>query len=162
RLLDLLEAGDDLERSYDAVLRAARALPREMTLWDRAEQIARKAGRGEPLADVFGEILGAEIDKDLALELGQRAVAFHEEWFEDGGRVVRTLERILEIEPDDLWAFDRLKLILDAQERWEDLFALYDRAASRADRERRIELLEEAAQIAKDFANHSARAIGYL
>ena len=45
---------------------------------------------------------------------------------------------------------------------WDDLFALYDRAAASSDKERRLELLEEAAQIAKDFANHSTRAIGYL
>src|SRR6185295_16303559 len=92
----------------------------------------------------------------------QRAVAFYEEWYEDGSRVVGILERLLEIDPEDTWAFDRLKLIFDAKERWDDLFALYDRAAAGADKSRRLELLEEAAQIAKDFANHAQRAIGYF
>lgn len=162
RMLDLLaELGRDEEAS-ETVLRAARELPLEPSLWDRAEEIARQLSKPEPLAALYVEALRADLPKDQAIELGQRAVAFYEEWFEDGSRVVQILERLLEIEPDDLWAFDRIKLIFDAQERWDDLFALYDRAAARADRERRMELLEEAAQIAKDFANHSARAIQYF
>src|SRR5690606_7241760 len=102
------------------------------------------------------------LTKADAIELGQRAVAFYEEWYEDSDRVVRVLERLLEIEPEDTWAFDRLKLIFDAQERWDDLFSLYDRAASSAPIDRKVELLEEAAQIAKDFANHASRAIRYF
>ena len=54
---------------------------------------------------------------EIFVENMPRAVAFYEEWFEDGGRVVGILERLLEIQPDDTWAFDRLKLIFDAQER---------------------------------------------
>ncbi|HEY8076262.1 MAG TPA: tetratricopeptide repeat protein, partial [Labilithrix sp.] len=162
RLLDLLQEAEKTPRAYDVALRAARAMPEEPNVWDRAEAIARLAHDGEPLADAYREVLERDLPKEQAIELGQRAVAFYEEWFEDGGRVVGILERLLTIEPQDTWAFDRLKLIFDAQERWDDLFRLYDRAAAAADKERRMELLEEAAQIAKDFANHSARAIGYL
>ncbi len=162
RLLDIHDEQSDVEKAHEVALRAARALPSEPSVWDRAEQIARQAGSGEALANVYDTVLRQDLDKALATELGQRAVAYYEEWFEDGGRVVGILERLLEIEPEDTWAFDRLKLIFDAQERWDELFTLYDRAAKSADRDRKMELLEEAAQIAKDFANHSSRAIGYL
>ena len=148
--------------AYEVVVRAAKELPRHAVLWDRAETLARQLSQPDPVAALYEEVLRQDLPKSEAIELGQRAVAFYEEWFEDGVRVVGILERLLEIEPDDTWAFDRLKLIFDAQERWDDLFALYDRAAASADKERRLELLEEAAQIAKDFANHSKRAIGYL
>lgn len=148
--------------AYDVALRAVRDIPGEPALWDRAENVARQLSSPEPLADTYEEVLRRELPPDQGLELGQRAVAFYEEWYEDNERVVRVLERLLDIEPTDGWAFDRLKLIFDAAERWEDLFKLYDRAAKNADRARKIELFEEAAQIAKDFANHSARAIGYL
>lgn len=162
RLFDLLaELGRD-EESFQVVLAAARELPQHPTLWDRAENTARQLSTPDPLAQLYHDVLQTNLPKEEAVELGQRAVAFYEEWFEDGIRVVGILERLLEIEPTDTWAFDRLKLIFDAQERWDDLFALYDRAARDSERERRIELLEEAAQIAKDFANHSKRAIGYL
>lgn len=162
RLLDILtELGEHTE-AFEVVLRAAKELPRHASLWDRAENIARQLTTPDPLAALYEDVLRHDLSQDEAVELGQRAVAFYEEWFEDGSRVVGILERLLEIQPDDTWAFDRLKLIFDAQERWDDLFALYDRAAASSDKERRLELLEEAAQIAKDFANHSKRAIGYL
>jgi tetratricopeptide (TPR) repeat protein len=162
RLLDILdELGKPID-AYEVVVGAAKELPQHATLWDRAENIARQLSQPDPVAALYEEVLRGNLAKADAIELGQRAVAFYEEWYEDGGRVVGILERLLEIEPDDTWAFDRLKLIFDAQERWDDLFALYDRAAASADKERRLELLEEAAQIAKDFANHSKRAIGYL
>jgi tetratricopeptide (TPR) repeat protein len=186
RYLDTLaELGEDpqwVTAAYGTALRAVKDLPIEQTLWDRAEQIARQVGAAEPLADTYEEVLRAaaartvagpetepvggaragHLNRAEAIELGQRAVAFYEEWYEDSDRVVRVLERLLEIDPEDTWAFDRLKLIFDAHERWDDLFSLYDRAAATADKDRKVELLEEAAQIAKDFANHSARAIRYF
>jgi tetratricopeptide (TPR) repeat protein len=162
RLLGLLAEVDKGAEAYETVVRAAKELPRHAVLWDRAETIARQLSQPDLVAALYEEVLGQDLPKGEAIELGQRAVAFYEEWFEDGSRVVGILQRLLEIEPDDTWAFDRLKLIFDAQERWDDLFALYDRAAASADKHRRLELLEEAAQIAKDFANHSKRAIGYL
>ena len=171
RLLDILtdasagapELAKNSEQAFEVVVRGAKELPREASLWDRAETIARQLSQPDPVAALYEEVLRRpDLPKAEAIELGQRAVAFYEEWFEDSLRVVGILERLLEIEPDDTWAFDRLKLIFDAQERWDDLFGLYDRAAASADKARRLELLEEAAQIAKDFANHSKRAIGYL
>jgi len=156
---------EDLGRhaeAYEVALDACRELPKNPAFWDRAESLAQKLSSPEPLAKLYEQVLGGDLPKEEAIELGQRAVAFHEEWFEDTNRIVKILQRVLEIDPDDTWAFDRLKLIFDAEERWDDLFALYDRAAQSTDRERRIEVLEEAAQVAKDFANHSKRAIGYF
>ncbi|HSO35159.1 MAG TPA: tetratricopeptide repeat protein, partial [Labilithrix sp.] len=162
RLLDILGDLGRQDEAFAVVLRAARELPHHAALWDRAESLARTLSTPDLLAALYEQVLREDLPQGEAIELGQRAVAFYEEWFEDGSRVVGILERLLEIQPDDTWAFDRLKLIFDAQERWDDLFALYDRAAASSDKERRLELLEEAAQIAKDFANHSTRAIGYL
>ncbi|MBX3213392.1 MAG: tetratricopeptide repeat protein [Labilithrix sp.] len=190
RYLDTLAELERPDAAYAVALRGVRALPAEPALWDRAEQIARQLSSAEPLADTYEAVLRLEVagahgaslaelarvaneppsddlqhtrlEKADAIELGQRAVAFYEEWYEDSARVVRVLERLLEIEPEDTWAFDRLKLIFDSKERWDELFALYDRAAAAADKDRKFELLEEAAQIAKDFANHAQRAIRYF
>ncbi|MCL2779080.1 MAG: tetratricopeptide repeat protein [Polyangiaceae bacterium] len=151
--------------AYEVVLAACRESPSQPALWDRAEAIAQELSLPEPLAELYTRVLTTDttdLPKDKAIDLGQRAVAFHEEWFDDDDRIIGLLERLVEIDPENEWAFDRLKLIFDSQEHWDDLFALYDRAAHSAPRQRRITVLEEAAQVAKDFADHPKRAIGYF
>ncbi len=99
---------------------------------------------------------------DAVTLLGERGVAFQEEWFEDAEGVVRILERVLEVDPHADWAFNRLKMIFDSGERWAELFALYDRTILLVDDAQKATLYEDAAQIAKDFANDSDRAVSYL
>ena len=162
RLIDLRQQRGELDEALGTIVRAAAELPTVQALWDRAESLARSIARPDEVAALYASVLASPVAREDALAIGQRAVAFYEEWFEDSERVVRILERVLEIDPGEPWAFDRLKLIFDAAERWDDLFALYDRAIAAASGARRIELLEDAAQVAKDFASQSERAIGYL
>ncbi len=159
QLLDLVESQDE---AYGVLLRALAELPTELAWWDRAEQLARALDRPQDLSDLYQAAMGKPIAVEDAIELGQRAVAFHEEWFDDAAAVVRILERMVDIDPAG-WAFDRLKLLYDSQERWDELFTLYDRVlGGELEETRRTELLEDAAQIAKDFAKNAERAIGYL
>jgi tetratricopeptide (TPR) repeat protein len=162
RLADLQREQSGPEKALATVVRAARELPDVPALWDRAEELARTLSRADEVAALYEEVLGRALNREQALAIGERAVPFYEEWFEDSGRVVRILERVLEIDPTADWAFDRLKLLLDSAERWDDLFALYDRALEAADKRKRIALLEDAAQTAKDFADRPDRAIDYL
>ncbi len=161
---DLLEckSGDD-ELVLDIALRGAQERPTDESLWDAAERAARRLNRPAPVADVYAAVLDAELDADAAEELGRRMVEFHEEWFDDQERVIGLLRRVLALAPGASWAFDRLKLAFNAAGRWPDLFQLYDEALERGgDPSASIEILREAAMAAKDFANDSERAIGYL
>ena len=162
RLLELHRNQGNLDLALHTALAGAGELPSEESLWDDAESLAREIGRPAEVAELYHHALAQPLARDAVLALGQRAVAFHEEWFEDAAGVVRILDRVLEIDPLASWAFDRLKLLFDATERWSELFLLFDRALASAGPGRRVELLEDAAQIAKDFANDSDRAIGYL
>ncbi|WP_394823719.1 tetratricopeptide repeat protein [Pendulispora albinea] len=162
RLIASHDAQGRKDAAFLTTLRAAEEFPLEASFWDRAEDLAREMQNPGSLADLYYRVLGGVLSPDGALEIGQRAVAFHEEWFDDPSRVIALLERVLTIDPTAAWAFDRLKLLFDSREQWDDLFALYDRAIETAARDRQVELLEDAAQIAKDFANHSDRAILYL
>jgi tetratricopeptide (TPR) repeat protein len=162
RLSDLERERGDLPAAMATALRAAGEMPDVAALWDRAEGLARALSRPEEMAALYEEVLARALTRDQTLRIGERAVQFYEEWFEDPARVVRVLERVLQLDPTADWAFDRLKLLLDAAERWDDLFALYDRALESADDPQRARLLEDAAQTAKDFADRPDRAIDYL
>jgi tetratricopeptide (TPR) repeat protein len=162
RLCDLQREHANLDGALAIAVRAAREMPEVDALWDRAENLARDLVRADDVAALYEEVLARPLSREQALAIGERAVRFYEEWFEDPARVVRILERVLELDPTADWAFDRLKLVLDAAERWDDLFALYDRALASAAGKTRSMLLEDAAQTAKDFADRPDRAIGYL
>jgi tetratricopeptide (TPR) repeat protein len=162
RLSDLQREGGNPEEALATAARAARDLPHVSALWDRAEELARVVSRPDDVAALYTDVLSRALPSELAVGIGERAVQFYEEWFDDPARVVTILERVLELDPTADWAFDRLKLVLDSAERWDDLFALYDRALESASGKKRAALLEDAAQTAKDFADRPDRAIRYL
>ncbi len=136
RLADLQRDQGGQEAALATAVRAAREMPEVSALWDRAEELARSLHRPDEVAALYEEVLARPLGREDVLSIGERAVQFHEEWFEDSSRAVRILERVLELDPTADWAFDRLKLLLDSAERWDDLFALYDRARARAPRAR--------------------------
>ena len=145
-------------------LETARNSPDDESAWDRLEDVAAATQRFEEIAALYREVLDTDLGPRLAALLGQRAVQFIEEWCgEDAPLLVEVLERVLAIDPAATWAFQRLTVVYTAGGRWDDLFSLYDRTlANEQDRERRKWLLDEASNVAKDFANDPGRAIGYM
>lgn len=147
-----------------AALEAARATPREDSTWDALEQVAGALQRPDEVAALFREVLARDLPAEVATRIGLRAVRFHDEWF--GGedeRLVETLMRVLAASPAEETALGRLTVILTVDGRWDDLLGVYDRAiAASPDADQRARLLEEALQVAKDFAKNADRAIGYL
>src|SRR5204863_4147580 len=103
------------------------------------------------------------VDPVVAENIGRKFVEFHEEWFDDPETVLLLLERVLTLAPRARWAIDRVKLSYNADARWPELFALYDRAIEGAlDDDERQDLLDEAAVAAKDLASDFEKAIVYL
>ena len=171
------------ERALAVALQAAGELPQELALWERAEHLARALRSPASLAAAYRSALGvtargaaavpaseaperapalAGHELDVIEEIGRRAVEYHEEWFEEPDVVAALLRRVVELAPGSTWAFERLKLLYNLAERWDDLFALYDDAIVRAaDPETRRELLEDAALAAKDLVSDPARAMRY-
>jgi tetratricopeptide (TPR) repeat protein len=161
-LYELQRAEGRADLAFETALAATHEQPELAEFWGHVEQLARDLDRPREVADAYTRALAGSLAPEIATTLGERAVAFQEEWFEDISGVVRILERVLVIDPHADWAFDRLKLVFDSGERWTELFALYDRTILAADDARKATLYEDAAQIAKDFANDSDRAVGYL
>ncbi|MGC4063062.1 MAG: hypothetical protein QM784_00100 [Polyangiaceae bacterium] len=154
--------GDNFETSLGVALRMATELVSQSALWDRAERLARRLSRPEPVIAAYEQVLQGTRDPGLAEEIGRRLVEFYEEWSEDSEQVVSLLERVYAVSQAD-WAFDRLKLAFNAAGRWSELFSLYDRALEHLEPgPLRLEVLREAAMAAKDFASDSDRAIHYF
>ncbi len=146
-----------------AVLRRAAQAPSDEALWDEAESLADQEQNPELVAEVLRECLERTKDAELAEALGQRAVRFHDEWFTETEPLLKVLDLVLAHSPSSGWAFERLSLVLTQSERWSELLQHYDGAiAAEQERGRRMTLLEEAAEIARNFAAQPERAMGYL
>src|SRR6188768_1021280 len=148
--------------ALDVVLEAVRRYPSELSLWDRADELAQLAGRPTDLAQAMREVTRSSLPEALEVELNERAARLHEDRLGDPIGATPYLERVLMLSPGNEAAFQRLKDILTAAERWGELESLYDRA-SRAtdDSARRIDMLVEVALICEEIIEDAAKATGY-
>ncbi|NUO51310.1 MAG: hypothetical protein HOV80_20840, partial [Polyangiaceae bacterium] len=161
--LDCLEG--DSDKAILVASRAARELPERDSFWDQAEDLARSLKKPVPVAEAYRAALAdaRRLPEDVALRLGERGVAFQEEWFDDQEAVTLMLRLVVDVVPSATWAFERLKLVYNAAERWGELFDLYDHViAAQTDTSERAMVLEDAAEIARDLAGDSDRSMKYL
>ena len=137
--------------------------PSDEEAWEELDEIARSGQKPDSVSRLYRETLARDLPPGVVETIGRRAVAFHDEWFEDPTLTIEILRRVLVLDARSEWAFERLSLLFTMAERWDDLLAAYDVAlAACEDREKKKALLDEAARIAKDFAGSTDRAISYL
>jgi tetratricopeptide (TPR) repeat protein len=147
-----------------AIVQGAIDFPDEVVLWQAAERIAREVGQLDLVVHAYGEVIARGTPGPaLADALGRRVVALEGDCNVEPSFFVEVLQGVLELAPSARWSFDRVKLALGSQARWEDLFRVYDRAIhATVDEGERAELLEEAALAARDLASDADRATGYF
>jgi len=153
-----------LEQSFDSALKAARNSPESEDAWAHLEELADTLQRPDEVAEAYRELLDSKLDAAHRDALSQRAVSFHEEWFGDVPEQMHALlSGIIARDSSAEWAFSRLTVVLTVAERWEDLLGLYDATLQTTDdRAKRRRLLDDAAHVAKDFADQPGRAVDYL
>jgi tetratricopeptide (TPR) repeat protein len=154
--------------AFEVILRALNELPGDLELWGRAAELAQRSGRPTDLSEAYrihlvaGRGAGDKLPEAVEIELCERAASLHDEQLGDPEGAMPYLERVLAVDPTNTRAFNRLKQILTASERWSELEELYDRAAKgTTDEKDRIELLNEVALIAEEIIGDAAKAIGY-
>jgi tetratricopeptide (TPR) repeat protein len=156
--------------AFDVVLGALNEFAGELTVWDRASELAQRSGRPTDLAEAYRTHLvaarnaegAAKLPDDVEIELCERAAKLHDEQLGDPEGAMPYLDRVLAVDPTNERAFSRLKLILTNAERWGELEALYDKAAQGTpDPATRIDLLNDVAIIAEDTMGDAAKAIRY-
>lgn len=149
---------------FEAAVAAVRNAPEDSAAWDLVESLAGDLDSPDEVAALYRDILAGDLATDVIVSIGERAAQFAQEWFGDDPTVIRDiLIRVLDLDPKAEWAFQKLTVAFTVSERWDDLLALYDRAlGATRDNQRRIRLLDEAAQVAKDVAGQPDKAIAYL
>lgn len=142
--------------------------PFNLEHWDALNEVCRTLERPDEVAALYvqaleGKLSDAAISGANLESLGRLAADFCEEWYEDTSHVLGMLGRVLESDPSQQWAFERITLLLTAAGRWDELLETYDVALrSASDPLKRQDLYEEAAKIARDFAAQHDRASLYL
>lgn len=153
---------DDLRALKEAAA-AVKHSPHAVSAWEEVEGLAADLERPDDVVALYNETLAGSLEAEVAEMIGERAGAFCDEWFGDAPDTLeKILRRVSALAPASDSALQRLSVIYTVAERWNDALALYDGAIDTAkDKHRRVKLLREAAQLAKDVANQPDKAIGY-
>ncbi|MBW2528317.1 MAG: hypothetical protein JRI23_29340 [Deltaproteobacteria bacterium] len=156
--------GGGIDQSFAAALRAAEASPDSDSAWNHVEELADELQRTDDVAKLYRDVLEKSLEPDVRTQVAERATQFHDEWFGDSPETMtKLLSRIIELDPEADWAFERLTVMLTGAEQWDELLGVYDSAlAATKDADKRRQLLDDAAQVAKDFADQPGRAADYL
>jgi len=152
----------DLSQFKEAAA-AVQHSPHAVSAWEQVEALAADLDRPDDIVGLYNQTLGTEVEPQVAEMIGERAGGFCDEWFGDDPSILeKILVRVTTLAPASDSALQRLSVIYTVAERWTDALGLYDRAVDATkDRARRVRLLREAAQLAKDVANQPDKAIGY-
>ncbi|MCU0662961.1 MAG: tetratricopeptide repeat protein [Myxococcota bacterium] len=153
-----------MNESFESVLAQARKNSEDLRAWESLESLVVSNDETQEVAKLYREVLDSKLSEKARLELSRRAVRFHDEWFgDDLDVIINLLRAVCETTPKSGWALERLTVALTDAERWDELLGLYDRLLATTDDDvRRHKLLEDAIQVAKDFAGEQDRAIGYM
>src|SRR3569623_2674571 len=137
--------------------------PHAVSAWEEAESLAADLDKPADIVALYTETLAGARVPHVAEMIGERAGAFCDEWCGDDPKMLEMiLSRVLQLAPSSDSALQRLSVIYTVAERWADVLALYDRAVTATkDKPRKVRLLREAAQLAKDVANQPEKAIRY-
>jgi len=152
----------DLSQFKEAAA-AVKHSPHAVSAWEEVEGLAAELDRPDDIVGLYTEALAGSVEPPVAEMIGERAGGFCDEWFGDDPAILeKILVRVTALAPASDSALQRLSVIYTVAERWADALALYDRAVDATkDKARRVRLLREAAQLAKDVANQPDKAIGY-
>ncbi len=148
--------------ALDVVLAAVREFPSELPLWERAGALARllRPPHGSGGDAARGAARQARRDARVRAVRARGAPARGQAGRSDRRHAVP--RSACSLSPSNEVAFQRLKDILTAAERWSELEALYDRAARVTDDlDRRVDMLVEVALICEEITEDAPKATSY-
>jgi len=156
-------AGVDSASVFERIGAVAKYAPPTSRLWKHLEDLSASLEGADQVVAAYAAAV-FYFDEPLVLEaLGQKLVAFAEQWAPDPAAFTDALLRILDVVPAARWALDRVTFVLSQQGRFTELLNWFDRAIlAETSAAERHALLDEAVVTARDLAKDYERAIGYL
>jgi tetratricopeptide (TPR) repeat protein len=153
------------DERFEAAFSAATAKPSDESPWERLEAaVVSDENQARQLLDFYRSHINSDVSKAILGVISHRAVRFAADCFgESAPESIDVLRAVLKAAPEADWAFRPLIVALTMAERWREVLDAYDaRLSVGGGLDRRADMLEEAARIAKDFIGDQGRAVGYL
>lgn len=185
------EAAEDRDEQLRYVERRAEVAEREMESPEKAidvwkqflretgertarvelERLYEEHGKWEGLVDFLKDEVRrleeeGEETKDRRIELLTRMVDLYEDEIDHQVMAMNTLREIVELDPENTGAFERLRDMMEESRRWNDLIELLSERAERYleedEVERAADTYSEIADILEEDLTHVSRAVEYL
>jgi tetratricopeptide (TPR) repeat protein len=154
-----------VSQRFEEALNASNARPADEAPWELLEAaVVSDEAQARQLLDFYRAHITSDVPRPTLGVLSRRAARFAGDCFgESAPETIAVLRAVLQATPDADWAFRPLVVALTMAERWREVLDAYDaRLAVAGGFDRRADILEEAARIAKDFIGDHARAVTYL
>ena len=98
---------DEIPEPLRSALAAARAEPENSEAWAALDEAARECDQPDEASALYQEVLQRDLGAVTLLSLGERAVAFHDEWFDDPDYNIRILKRLTSLDAGGDWVLLR-------------------------------------------------------
>jgi tetratricopeptide (TPR) repeat protein len=150
----------DAARAFDLYAQALDASPRYLPAIRGRKRLAERLGQASVALDCIRAEGEATADPIHARELLFEAGQLYQDQFKDVPQAVATYEKVLEVAPDHLAAFNRLEAIYLELESWAPMLALLEtRAKALGEPLEQAKLYVAAGQIAQDRIGDKDRAL---
>ncbi|MFB6262602.1 MAG: tetratricopeptide repeat protein [Bradymonadaceae bacterium] len=120
---------EELDRPDDAIYHYRRALdidPDRDELLEKLEDLLRELESWPELANVVEERIELTADPDEEIDLWRTLGEIYELRLDEPEEALDAYRQILEVDPSDLLALERLERIYESEERWEDLIRVLE------------------------------------
>jgi tetratricopeptide (TPR) repeat protein len=153
-----------LDPQHHRAIRALRDSLLEAGHWDELEKLYLEARDFEGLLDVLSSEADKAAEPELKVDLSFRAAGVIEKHIGEPARAVRSYERVLSVQSDNMRAAQALAPIYEREEKWSRLAGVLElvlRHQAEGDKAERLSLLTRLRELSADKLRDAEAAFGY-
>ncbi|RMG99750.1 MAG: tetratricopeptide repeat protein [Deltaproteobacteria bacterium] len=155
---------DEHLHDYDAAVEAYRGVleidPDNAEALAALDRIYEATGRSAELAEILGRRIQLTVDPEQLIDLYMRLGQTYERDLGSPEQAISAYKQVLEQDPGNRPALERLEELFLAEQRWEDLFEVYQKIADTAHTDEEMaDCYQRMAKIASDALDRPSDAI---